>query len=355
MVGRWILLPGILRLINNVWGDAMTCPHCTATNLYALAHRTALGYRTYRCRRCKRTCNERTGTPFNFLEYPTDVVLSVVRWRLQYKLSLRDLAQMFLERGITFTHEAVREWEARFAPVLTDRLRAKRRGKAGSRWYVEIVCTQIAKTEAFAVRAGGNGIADVDVIIGDHHAINQELHQLALLLEGRAGKACLDALAEGLNVGDEPRYLVLPCGLGSEVLLLERQALVLLFQIAAAPLVFCQGDYAVQVGLREALHLLCQAGPSLPQIGLARLHRLRQPLAALGTFESLADAGGVAHHGAQIRPHQRFKLPRRNEPSGTAALAMRALCLMFARTDVVSVPRGTGLGRTGGLAPATTD
>src|SRR5689334_3547720 len=115
----------------------MTCPHCTATDPYALAHCTALGYRTFRCRRCRRTCNERTGTPFNFLEYPTDVVLLVVRWRLQYKLSLRDLAQLFLERGITFTHEAVREWEARFAPLLTERLRAKRRGKASRKWCVD--------------------------------------------------------------------------------------------------------------------------------------------------------------------------------------------------------------------------
>ncbi len=35
--------------------------------------------------------NERTGTPFNCLEFPTDVVLLVVLWRLRYKLSLRDL------------------------------------------------------------------------------------------------------------------------------------------------------------------------------------------------------------------------------------------------------------------------
>lgn len=34
--------------------------------------------------------NERTGTPFNFLAYPTDVVLLVVVWRLRYKLSLRE-------------------------------------------------------------------------------------------------------------------------------------------------------------------------------------------------------------------------------------------------------------------------
>ena len=44
---------------------------------------------------------------------------------------------MFLTRGFTFTHETVREWEARFAPLLTERLRAKRRGKAGKKWHAD--------------------------------------------------------------------------------------------------------------------------------------------------------------------------------------------------------------------------
>src|SRR5262245_52598073 len=89
------------------------CPHCAAAETTEWARRTALGYCTFRCRRCLRAFNERTGTPYNYLQYPTDLVLLIVLWRLRYKLSLRDLAQMFLERGFVFTHETVRDWEAR--------------------------------------------------------------------------------------------------------------------------------------------------------------------------------------------------------------------------------------------------
>ena len=64
--------------------------------------RTELGYRRYRCKDCKRTFNERTGTPFNRPQLPTDVIFLVVLWRLRYKLSLRDLAEMFLDHGFTF-------------------------------------------------------------------------------------------------------------------------------------------------------------------------------------------------------------------------------------------------------------
>ncbi len=115
----------------------MPCPHCAASATAEQPRRSALGYRTFRCRACRRGFNERTGTPFNHLQYPTDVVLLVVLWRLRYKLSLRDVAEMFLPRGVVFTHEAVRDWEARFAPLLAERLRAKRWGHAGASWYVD--------------------------------------------------------------------------------------------------------------------------------------------------------------------------------------------------------------------------
>jgi putative transposase len=113
------------------------CPHCAATTTTEQPRRTALGYRTFRCTQCGRIANERTGTPDNHLQYPTDLVLLVVLWRLRYKLSLRDLAEMFLDRGFVFTHEAVRDWEARFAPLLADRLRAKRRGHGGTKWHAD--------------------------------------------------------------------------------------------------------------------------------------------------------------------------------------------------------------------------
>src|ERR671915_2514156 len=115
----------------------MPCPHCASPRTARQPKTTALGYKTFRCAACRRSFNERTGTPFNFLEYPTDIVLLVVLWRLRYKLSLRDLAEMFLTRGFEFTHEAVRDWEERFAPLITEQLRSRRRGKVGMAWYLD--------------------------------------------------------------------------------------------------------------------------------------------------------------------------------------------------------------------------
>jgi putative transposase len=44
---------------------------------------------------------------------------------------------MFLQRGLIFTYEAVRDWEAKLAPLLSDVLRKRRHGTAGKSWYVD--------------------------------------------------------------------------------------------------------------------------------------------------------------------------------------------------------------------------
>ena len=72
---------------------------------------------------------------------------------MRYKLSLRDLAEIFLERGIIFTHEAVRDWEARFAPLVADHLRAKRRGQAGTSWYVDETYVKVHGKWCYLYRA----------------------------------------------------------------------------------------------------------------------------------------------------------------------------------------------------------
>ena len=84
------------------------CPECQSTELILLTQRTSIGYKRFRCKSCLCTSNERSGTVFSFLEYPTDLVLMGVRWRLRYCLSLRNLSELMLEIGFEFTHETVR-------------------------------------------------------------------------------------------------------------------------------------------------------------------------------------------------------------------------------------------------------
>jgi putative transposase len=131
----------------------MTCPHCASTATTDRPDRTELGYRRFRCRDCKRVFNERTGTLFNRLQYPTDLVSLVVLGRFRYKLSLRDLAEMFLQRGLSFTHEAVRDWESKLAPLLGETLRKRRHGTVGKSWYVDETYVKVQGRWCYLYRA----------------------------------------------------------------------------------------------------------------------------------------------------------------------------------------------------------
>ena len=124
--------------------EPLNCPHCKSDNTRQSQKTTSLGFCIFRCHGCQAMFNERTGKAFNLVQCPTDVVMLVVLWRLRYKLSLRDLVEMFAVRGYEFTHETVREWETRFAPLLTGQLKAKRRGQAGKSWYTDETYVKIS-------------------------------------------------------------------------------------------------------------------------------------------------------------------------------------------------------------------
>jgi putative transposase len=109
----------------------MSCPHCLSTSTSKRKHRTSLGYRTFYCEDCDRRFNERSTTQFNNLQSPNDIAQLAVLWRLRYKLGFRDVAELLLQRGFEVSHETVRVWEFRIAPLVSENLRTKRRGIAG--------------------------------------------------------------------------------------------------------------------------------------------------------------------------------------------------------------------------------
>lgn len=140
----------------------MNCPHCSSAHTTQLQRTNDLGYMVFRCKDCRCTFNERTGTPFNFIEVPTDIVFQVLLCRLQSKMIFRDIAEFFLLRSNEFTHETVRDWEERFAPIWAKELRAKRQGKLGRIWFVDGTYIRVKGRWCYLYRA-----IDIDGNLGD--------------------------------------------------------------------------------------------------------------------------------------------------------------------------------------------
>ena len=145
----------------------MNCIGCEGTAVSERHERTARGYRRFRCRECGKQFNERSGGILNRTQYPSDVIALVVFWRLRYKLSLRDLPEMFLLRGIEFSHETVREWEAKLTPALIDHLRRRRGGRIGRSWYVDETYIKVHGRWCYLYRAIDRSGALVDVRLSE--------------------------------------------------------------------------------------------------------------------------------------------------------------------------------------------
>ena len=174
----------------------MICPHRGSGTTSRRRRRTARGYRTFACRACRRVWNARTGTAFNDLHHPTDVVLLTVLWRLRYKLRFRAAVALLLQRGDAVTHETIRNWECRFAPLLADQLRAKRRGHAGVSWDIDETSVKGAGRWCYLYRAIAREGALLESRLReqrDKHAARQFLRRLVEVAGGKPRRVTTDA------------------------------------------------------------------------------------------------------------------------------------------------------------------
>src|SRR3954471_20126464 len=75
---------------------------------------------------------------------------------------------MFAIRGIVFSHEAVREWEAKLTPALAEDLRRRRRGKVGRSWDVDETYLKVHGRWCYLYRAIHPTGTLVDVLFSEH-------------------------------------------------------------------------------------------------------------------------------------------------------------------------------------------
>jgi hypothetical protein len=169
----------------------------------------------------------------------------------------------------------------------------------------QIVCTQSTKRLARTIGAGREDVADLDIAVGDDHAVDEEVEQRALALEISVRQALADAPAESLGLGGEFRRLILPLGLGEEVLLLALQRQDTRLGLAPPPFVLGERDNAGQISLGQPLDLLAKArAPTPPRLARRACHSCGSqwpPRARSIARAIICGCASTSHRSAQTR------------------------------------------------------
>jgi putative transposase len=84
--------------------------------------------------------------------FPPCIIRHGVWLYLRFSLSLRDVEDLLVERGIEVSYETIRRWVEKFGPAFAAALRA-RRPRPGSRWHLDEMVVRIAGKSFYLWRA----------------------------------------------------------------------------------------------------------------------------------------------------------------------------------------------------------
>ncbi len=145
----------------------MKCPSCRSMNILVRKAKTKLGYRQFSCHSCGQYFNDRCGTPFNFIHYPTDIVMLVIYHDTRYKLSLVDVTELMMIRGFSLSHETVRLWVQRFGKEISVKIRKNRWQNVGRKWHIDVTYVFLENRWCYLYRAIDKTGALIDVYLSD--------------------------------------------------------------------------------------------------------------------------------------------------------------------------------------------
>ncbi|WP_213309269.1 IS6 family transposase [Paraburkholderia sacchari] len=103
-------------------------------------------------------------SPYHGFRFPAAVISCAVRWYHRFNLSLRDIEELLLERGVSVTYELVRNWCDRFGAQFAHRAKAER-GVPGSTWHLDELMLKLRGEPYVLWRAVDELGAELDILL----------------------------------------------------------------------------------------------------------------------------------------------------------------------------------------------
>src|SRR5215213_2774987 len=105
-----------------------------------------------------------TKSPYAGYRFPGEVISHVVWLYFRFPLSLRIVEEMLAARGITLSHESVRQWGLKFGQAFANQIRRRLPG-AGDKWHLNEVVVKIAGVKHWLWRAVDQTGIVLDVLV----------------------------------------------------------------------------------------------------------------------------------------------------------------------------------------------
>jgi putative transposase len=105
------------------------------------------------------------GAPsYKGFRFPAEIISHCVWLYYRFPLSLREVQEMMLARGIILSHETVRQWCAKFGQTYANALR-RRRARPGDKWHLDEVFITINGLRRYLWRAVDQNGTVLDILV----------------------------------------------------------------------------------------------------------------------------------------------------------------------------------------------
>src|SRR5215467_1551026 len=112
--------------------------------------------------------------------FPPEIIAHAVWLYFRFHLSFRDVEDLLAERGVTVSHETVRQWCTKFGAAFAAGLR-RRRAQPGDKWHLDEVLLRICGHRHWLWRAVDQHGVVLDILVQsrrDHEAAERFLRQV---------------------------------------------------------------------------------------------------------------------------------------------------------------------------------
>src|SRR6185312_7149644 len=107
-------------------------------------------------------------SPYTGYRFPPEIISHSVWLSFRFPLSLRMVDEILAARGITVSHETVRQWARKFGQGFANQIR-RRLPRPGDKWHLDEVCLMIRGTKHWLWRAIDQDGVVLDVLVQSRH------------------------------------------------------------------------------------------------------------------------------------------------------------------------------------------